>query len=75
MTSHEQRKWLLKLFPGSIHHSFLGEMPGNNFPSFFFSSAHLSHFKVWMKDMHIGRGRGGSEWKENPSEWARLSVI
>ena len=36
MTSHEQRKWLLKLFLGSIHHSFLGEMPGNNFHGFFF---------------------------------------
>lgn len=55
MTSHEQRKWLLKLFLGSIHHSFLGEMPGNNFHVFFFFSTHLSHLKVWMKGMHIDK--------------------
>ena len=62
MTSHEFKQWLLKLFLGSIHHSFLGEMPGNNFHGGFFST-HPSHLKAWMKEMHIDK-----KGKENPSE-------
>lgn len=73
MTSHEQRKWLLKLFLGSIHHSFLGKMPGNNFHGLgfvFFFPTPLSHLEVWMKGTHIDK-----KGEENPFECARLSVM